>query len=171
MKNLPNSKIMPCKTIILENQSFQIGDRLKLDITDMNGKRSGHKLTAACVTKVKLWPEGDVREITTELGCYQGPRHVDKFDRGNMPMAVVHYFQEDGAGILKKEAYHLAKPLISDLRKWYAEHGNRDVMVYIDIDDQLTFDRVVNICLLTAGVRPCVCSLRHAAATQDFDLM
>lgn len=171
MKNLPNSKIMPCKTIILESQSFTPGDRLKLDITDMNGRRSAHKQTAAPVTKITLWAEGDVREIVTELGCYQGYRKVDKFNRGNMPMAVVHYYNEAGSGVLRKEAYHLAKPLMTDLRKWYREHGNKDIMVYIDIDDSLTFDRVVNVCLTTAGVRPCVCSLRHAAATQDFDLM
>lgn len=171
MKNLSNSKIMPCKTIVLENQSFKIGERLTLDITDMNGRRSAHKPTAAPVIEIKLWETGDIREIRTELGCYQGPNHVNDFNHGNMPMAVVHYYNEAGSGILKKEAYHTAKSLIFDLQKWYAEHGNRDIMVYIDIDDQLTFQRVVNICLTAAGVRPCVCSLRHAAATQDFDLM
>ena len=170
MTNLPHSKVMPCKTIILESQSFQLGDRLMLDITDMNGKRSAHKKTAAPVTNIKLWAEGDVREIVTELGCYQGYRKIDKFNRGNMPMAVVHYYNEAGSGILKKEAYHLAKPLMADLKKWYREHGNKDIMVYIDIDDQLTIQRITNICLVYAGVRPTICSLRHAAATQDFDL-
>ena len=171
MTNLPNSKIMPCKHIALYSESFCIGDTLILDVTDMNGKRSAYKPTKAPVTEIKLWAEGDVREIVTELGCYQGPRHIDQFNHGNMPVAVVHYYNPAGSGVLRKQAYYLHKELFTDLKKYYKENGNKDIMVYIDVDDSLTFERVVNASLVYAGVRPTVASLRHAAATQDFDLM
>ena len=170
-KTFDNAHTMPCQSIIWEDQTFTPGQPAMLDLIDAHGRRAAHQKTKSAVKGVTLWPEGDIKEIRTELGRYITEAPQQNWYSGDYPLAVVHYYNTTDGAVREKKPYFYDKDLCADLKKHYKNNGNHDIMIYIDLENALTFQRVVNVALRYAGSRPHIASIKPAAQETDSDLL
>ena len=165
-----DAHIMPCQSIQLDSHTLNIGKPVQLNIVDMNGVKTEHKMTKTPVVDIKLWSTGDIRYIQTELGVYTQNAHTNKFDNGK-PKAVVHFYSETDGSVASRHAYNDDLFLCNDLREYFIENGTNNIIIYVDRWNEMTHQRIINVALAYAGKRPNIGTYQNALTNPDFVLI